>query len=143
MINSRKIEDLHPVVREKAIDFIAACKANGIEILITSTYRDQEAQNALYAQGRTKPGKRVTNAKGGDSFHNWRVAFDIVPLRAGKPVWRTDGPDAALWRRIGQIGRAQGLEWGGDWKFKDMPHFQFTAGLTLQDFKNGKTIKVK
>ena len=67
MINSRKIEDLLHVVQEKVRKFKALCEENDIDLLITSTYRDHESQNALYAQGRTAPGKRVTNAKGGQS----------------------------------------------------------------------------
>ena len=65
MISSRNLEDLHPKIREKAEAHISACKAEGIDILVTCTYRDLEAQDALYAQGRTKPGTKVTNAKGG------------------------------------------------------------------------------
>ncbi|NDB70468.1 MAG: peptidase M15, partial [Methylocystaceae bacterium] len=84
MINSRKIEDLHPYVAKLCRAFVAACKKEGIDILITSTWRDNEAQNALYAQGRTKPGKKVTNAKAGSSFHNYKLAFDFVPIVNGK-----------------------------------------------------------
>jgi peptidoglycan L-alanyl-D-glutamate endopeptidase CwlK len=91
MLNSRKIEDLHPQVQKLCKEFLAQCEAEGIEVLITSTYRDHESQAELYAQGRTKSGPVVTNAKPGQSWHNWRVAFDIVPLRHGKPVWGTAG----------------------------------------------------
>ena len=83
MKNSRSLDDLLPPVRSRAQAFLAACKQEGIDILVTSTYRDLESQAALYAQGRTAPGKRVTNAKPGQSYHNWRVAFDVVPLRDG------------------------------------------------------------
>ena len=136
MINSRDLNDLNPKVKDMCEAFIDKCKDEGIDILITSTYRDAESQNALYAQGRTKPGKVVTNAKAGQSFHNWKVAFDFVPLIHGKPNW----DDAALFKKCGEIGKTCGLEWGGDWKFKDTPHLQYTAGLTLHDFQNGKTI---
>jgi peptidoglycan LD-endopeptidase CwlK len=63
MINSRDLDDLHPLVAAKARDFLARCHAEGIDILVTSTYRDAEAQAKLYAQGRTSPGKIVTRAK--------------------------------------------------------------------------------
>lgn len=140
MINSRKLDDLLPAVEVLARAFIDRCKDEGIDILVTSTYRDHESQNALYAQGRTKPGKRVTNAKGGQSYHNWRVAFDVVPLRGGKPVWGTSGEDGKLWQAIGEIGEEVGLEWAGRWKtFKEFPHFQYTGGLSLRDFQMGKT----
>lgn len=134
MINSRNIADLHPRVQNLARNFIHECEDHGITLLVTSTYRDAESQNALYAQGRTAPGKVVTNAKAGQSFHNWRVAFDVVPIVNGKAVWNDD----ALWKKIGAIGQECGLEWGGAWKsIHDTPHFQFTGGLKLADFQAG------
>lgn len=137
MINSRKIDDLHPHVQPLCETFLVECRKSGIDILITSTYRDIESQNALYAQGRTRPGRIVTNAKGGQSFHNYCVAFDTVPVVHGKPDW--DNED--LWLSIGHIGKTCGLDWAGDWRsFKESPHFQFTGGLTLKDFQNGKTL---
>lgn len=137
MIDSRKIEDLHPKVQVLCKQFIAKCQEAGIKVIITSTYRDFEAQNALYAKGRTKPGKRVTNAKAGQSFHNYRVAFDFVPMVDGKCAWN----DNLLFIKCGKIGVDLGLTWGGNFKsIKDMPHFEFTNGLTLADFQSGKNI---
>ncbi|ASJ25332.1 M15 family metallopeptidase [Laribacter hongkongensis] len=93
---SRKIEDLHPALQPLCLEFKRRCADAGLDILITCTYRSNEEQNQLYAQGRNgKPGSRVTNAKGGQSEHNNTIqgqpasrAFDIVPLVNGKPVWR-------------------------------------------------------
>lgn len=139
MINSRSLDDLHHVVADKARRFLDRCEEAGIDILVTSTYRDSESQAALYAQGRGRPGKRVTNAKPGQSYHNWQVAFDVVPLRNGKPVWGTTGPDKLLWEKIGAIGESVGLEWAGRWtRFPEYAHFQFTGGLTLADFQSGR-----
>jgi peptidoglycan L-alanyl-D-glutamate endopeptidase CwlK len=137
---SRRIEDLAPAVQQRAKALVIAAKDAGIDLLVTSTYRSNEEQAALYAQGRTKPGAIVTNARPGDSYHNWRCAFDVVPLRNGKPVWGTSGPDGDLWRKIGEMGEAVGLEWAGRWtgKLREMAHFQYTGGLTLADFKAGK-----
>lgn len=141
MISSRKLDDLLLPVKIKALDHIHACRMAGIELLVTSTYRDIESQNALYAQGRSAAGRIVTNARGGQSYHNWRVAYDVVPLRNGKPVWGTTGADLALWQQVGELGMAQGLEWAGTWRrFREFPHFQFTSGLTLADFNAGKTL---
>ena len=141
MINSRNISDLLPQVQKLANAFIEKCKAAGIDVLITSTYRDKESQAALFAQGRTTPGKIVTNARAGQSFHNYRVAFDVVPLRNGKAAWGTANEDAVLWKKIGAIGVECGLEWAGNWRtFKEFPHFQFTGGLTLADFQAGKVL---
>ena len=137
MINSRKIEDLHPKVADLCNQFITECKDAGIDVLITSTYRDNESQNALYNQGRTTPGNKVTNAKGGQSFHNYRIAFDFCPIVGGKAQWN----DTATFNRCGEIAESLGLEWAGRWKtFKELAHCQYTGGLTLKDLQSGKTI---
>ena len=134
MVNSRKIDDLLPIVQSKAMGFIAMTKEVGIEVLITSTYRDSASQTALYAMGRTAPGRIVTHARAGQSFHNHRVAFDFVPLIHGKAVWN----DLSLFKRCGEIGESLGLEWGGRWRFRDYPHLQYTGGLSLKDLQLGK-----
>lgn len=135
MTNSRKLDDLLPAVATKARALLSAAKRDGIELLVTSTYRDAECQDALYAQGRTTPGRRVTNAKGGQSWHQYRVAFDVVPLVAGKAIW----DDRRIWQRIGALGESVGLEWAGRWKsFPESPHFQSVGGLTMTQLKQGK-----
>lgn len=137
MINSRSLSDLNPKVAALCSEFINKCKTQNIDIIITSTYRDTESQNALYAQGRTAPGKKVTNAKAGQSFHNWRVAFDFVPVVNGKAVWN----DVALFTKCGEIAESVGLEWAGRWvKFKELAHCQYTGGLSLLDFQSGKSL---
>ena len=138
MINSRSLDDLLPPVKQRVEEFIAACKAEGIDLLVTSTYRDNESQNALYAQGRTAAGRIVTNAKAGQSFHNYRCAVDVVPLVSGKPNWKTTDP---VWQRVGALGKSAGLEWAGEWKrFKEFAHFQYTGGLTLAQLQQGAKI---
>lgn len=138
MINSRSLTDLHPKVKTLCEQFIASCDAAGIDVLITSTYRDGESQNALYAQGRTTKGNIVTNAKAGQSFHNYRVAFDFVPIVGGKCVWN----DIGVFTKCGRIAESLGLEWAGSWsgKFKEYAHCQFSGGLSLADFQKGGNI---
>lgn len=141
MVNSRDIKDLHPELKNLAKKFLDKLEEENIDVIITSTYRDNESQNALYALGRTKKGKIVTYAAGGHSYHNYRLAFDIVPIKDGKPVWSTIGENLILWRKIGALGMVLGLEWGGNWKkSKDYPHFQFTKNLSIEDLRNGKNI---
>jgi len=138
MINSRDLNELLPIVKTKVDYFIRLCSESNIELLITSTYRDIESQNVLYDQGRTTEGRIVTNAKGGESFHNYRCAIDIVPLVCGKPDWDGSHP---IWQQIGELGEKAGLEWAGRWKsFKEMAHFQYTNGLTLAQLKEGAVI---
>jgi len=133
VINSRLLSDLDPKAAEVCKAHIAACAAEGIEIIVTSTWRDIESQDALYRIGRD-PGdtrRRVTNAKGGSSWHNYRIAWDVVPLIGGKCVWN----DPVLWEKIIAAGEAVGAEAGAKWKtFPDQPHFQRRpAGLELAD----------
>lgn len=124
---SRKIEDLHPDLQMLAREFVVECEREGIPVLIYMTYRSNDEQNELYARGRTAPGKKVTNAKGGQSDHNHTIdakpaakAFDAVPLRLGKATWN----DPVLWSKMGEIAEKIGLKWGGNWKkFVDNPHF--------------------
>lgn len=137
MKNSRDIKDLLPIVAAKCDSFIAECKRQGLDVLITSTLRDNESQDALYAQGRTTAGKIVTNAKGGQSFHNYGCAFDFVPVVNGKAQWN----DLAAFERCGMIAESLGLEWAGRWKsMREMAHCQYTGGLTLKDLQAGKKI---
>ena len=127
---SRRIEDLHPKFQLLARRFLDACRDAGHNIIITCGYRSIAEQDALYAQGRTKPGRRVTNARGGQSWHNYGLAIDIVFIRGGKADW--NGP----WEAIGVIGERLGLTWGGRWKrLPDRPHFEWHPGLTIAQAK--------
>lgn len=132
----KKLVGVHPLVATKARQLIEQAYKEGINVIITQGFRTIEEQNALYAQGRTKPGKIVTNARGGYSYHNFGLAFDFAVLNAdGSVNWNVD----EKWKRVGAIGKSLGLEWGGDWKdFKDYPHFQYTFGLSLTDLRAGK-----
>ncbi len=132
---ANKLDLLKPRVKRLTLKLLEECKSNGIGIIITQTLRTTEEQNRLYASGRTRPGKIVTNARGGYSFHNFGVAFDFCPVVRGEAVWN----DLKLFEKVGKMGKSLGLEWGGDWKsFPDRPHFQFTAGYSLEDFRKNK-----
>lgn len=120
---SRNLDDLRPECRALVDQFLADCKAAGLDLIVTCTSRTNAEQDALYAQGRTTSGAIVTNARAGQSAHNYGLAIDIVPVVNGKPDW--NGGDA-VWQQIGNLGQARGLEWYGapDAVFKELPHFQ-------------------
>jgi peptidoglycan L-alanyl-D-glutamate endopeptidase CwlK len=137
---SREIRDLSPAMQVLYNRFNDRCRRDqdlaraGVTVLLICTYRSDEEQEELYAQGRTKPGAIVTRAKPGKSKHNARLptgepaaeAFDVVPLRHGRPVWGTEGEDGELWQKVGAHGVAVGLKWYGspDAAFREFPHFQ-------------------
>ena len=129
------INQLHPYVKELAEKLLYEAKKQGLNVKIIDTYRSKERQDYLYAQGRTRPGKIVTNASGKDmtSYHNWRLAFDCIQNVKGAEY------DSTFLNKLGKIGQKIGLEWGGGWSgFKDAPHFQYTFGLSIKDLKAGK-----
>lgn len=117
----------------------------GIKITISQGLRTIAYQNSLYAQGRTKSGSIVTNARGGYSYHNFGLAFDFAILnKDGKTInWNTsvdlnkDGEKD--WFQVAKMGQTIGLESGAFWKgFLDVPHFQITFGLTTAQLRAGK-----
>lgn len=114
------IDTLLPVVRPLAHKLISELKAKGMEFRITSAYRTPSEQNELYEQGRSKPGKIVTNARAYYSNHNFALAFDITRFIDNMPVWEGASYDVA-----GAVGKSIGLLWGGDWATQDKPHFEY------------------
>ena len=141
-----RIQTIHPKLRaelgEIYEEIVNALSGRAI-CRFAYTTRTFAEQDALYAQGRTKPGKKVTNAKGGQSYHNFSLAVDIVLLwdkddngTFETPVWDTktdfDGDKISDWSEVVAIFKRYGWEWGGDWRFVDAPHFQKTFGKSVK-----------
>ncbi|AWB44874.1 peptidase M15 [Paenibacillus sp. CAA11] len=135
--SSAKLKGLHPAVLSAAQELIKRSYRQGINIIITQGYRSIAEQNALYEQGRSKPGNIVTNAKGGSSYHNFGVAIDFAILQSdGKSVSWTVNAD---WMKVVSMAKELGFEWGGDWRsFKDYPHLQITFDLTTAQYRARK-----
>lgn len=128
---SRKLADLTPRLRPLATRFVEVCAERGVDVLITCTWRSPAEQKALYEQGRTKPGPKVTWTLQSKHTHVTMSgkpdaqAFDVVPLRGGKALWNATDP---AWQTIGDVARSLGLVWGGDWKKgRDMPHIELAG----------------
>jgi peptidoglycan LD-endopeptidase CwlK len=136
---SRALSDLHPDLRPLAEAFLSRCLERQVDVLIVCTYRSDAEQTKLYAQGRTMPGPRVTNAKAGQSAHNATLdgkpaarAFDAVPLLHGKAIWEDprdkdgDWTNDFGWRVMGEVAEEVGLDWYGKptARFREAPHFQ-------------------
>lgn len=145
-----RIKLIHPNLRSELGDiYKEICEAlkGRAECRFTHTLRTFEEQNELYAQGRTKPGVVVTRAKGGQSWHNFGQAVDIVLIVDKKPVWDIktdyDKDGRSDWMEVVDVFKRHGWEWGGDWKFFDAPHFQKTLGrsiVEMQQLWNRKSI---
>jgi len=135
-INSRNIDDLHPTLARGCREFIRRMADAGYErVGISATFRDNAHQDWLFAQGRTRPGNIVTNARGGQSIHNFRLAFDFfqnIPGNAFPPI------SDRFWQTGGQIWQEMGGVWGGSWRsFPDAPHCEYLGGLTLASLQSG------
>ena len=116
---------LYPPFLEALLEVLASCRKQGTDYWATRGFATYGEQMALWAQGRTQPGPRVTNAKGGQSYHNFGLAVDLCPdalqmVPKLQPDWR---PEA--FELLGSEAFAQGLEWGGRWKSPDRPHVQW------------------
>lgn len=127
--NEKNIATLHPQIREKVRQLLKQLYIDHkIHFVITEAYRTIAYQDGLYAIGRTKPGKKVTKAKGGTSYHNYGLAIDIYPVIDGK----INVNDADTLIKVSETGKNLGFEWGGDWKtIKDYPHYQITFGKSV------------
>ena len=132
-ITQERINKLHPKAKEEVEMIIAECDAaltGRAKIRITQGLRNFQEQDGLYAIGRTKPGKKVTNAKAGQSIHNYGLAVDICLIIDGKTAsWDMakdwDNDQVADWYECVKIFAKHGWDWGGNWKtFKDLPHFE-------------------
>lgn len=136
--SERNIRTLLVPVQETARRFLRGVRDAGFDVRIISGTRTYGEQTALYRIGRTKGGKGsiVTNARAGQSNHNFGLSWDIgvwtpehgyVGDKAGEPV--------ALYRQVATKAKTLGLaelEWGGDWqRFKDLPHYQYTLGYGI------------
>lgn len=152
-----RIKLLHPRLRDEAFliyeEIVKELTGKAI-CRFSYTLRTFAEQDALYAQGRTKPGPIVTKARGSQSYHNYGLALDIVLLvdkdKNGtfeSASWDTksdfDGDKKADWQEVVAIFKRYGWEWGGDWRFVDAPHFQKTFGKSIVDLQQlHKTDKV-
>jgi len=107
---------------------------HGCDYVGISGNRTYAEQDVLYAKGRTTPGPKVTNAKGGQSNHNFGIAMDFGAFRNGKYL-DSDEPATAwgIHKAVAHAAKDAGLnlEWGGDWTtIKDAPHFEIRTGLS-------------
>ena len=134
--SQKNIDTLNPKVRSVFTNCLIALKKHFQERGIAARYiagtRTYAEQDALYAQGRTKPGPIVTKARGGESYHNFGIAVDVGLFL---PDGRYLG-ESSFYREIGKVVEIYSqLEWGGNWKFVDEPHIQWNTGLTLAEMR--------
>jgi peptidoglycan L-alanyl-D-glutamate endopeptidase CwlK len=145
MIISRDKSLLYPPFADQLADFESRLAAARLPFFLFMGLRTFADQDELYAQGRTSPGKSITNARGGDSLHNYGLAADyVLDGQIEKPgiqwSWsiksdlNADGSND--WLQMAEIAVACGLEAGYFWKrFPDAPHVQNRYGLTLAEIK--------
>ena len=108
--------------------FLEKCKAAGLNVLVTETYRSQARQTYLYEQGRTRPGQIVTQIKT-VGYHNTGNAWDIC-----KNVKGQEYSDSSFFKKCGDIAKSLGIEWGGTWiGFSDTPHFQISNSWVIPE----------
>lgn len=132
--SSTALSSLDPYVASLAVEFLRLTRENNLDVRITTAFRSWDESDRLFALGRTAPGSIVSNARGGDSYHNWGLAFDVTLFENNQV-----SNDPTKFNLMGRLGEQAGLEWGGRFKsIVDRPHFQYTYGLSTEDLQNGK-----
>lgn len=139
-VTLKRINTAHPKVRAELLnDYLTINTAlpKGCRLRFAWVYRTNKEQDELFAK---RP--KVTSAKGGQSIHNYGLAFDIVVLydTDGNGSLETaswderkdvDKKDGSEWMQVVNFFKSKGWSWGGDWKsFRDSPHFEKTYGNT-------------
>lgn len=127
------LRTLHLKAQEAARRSLSRILDTGVDARIISGTRTYAEQNALFRRGRfgDDPRNRVTNARGGQSNHNFAIAWDLGIFKDGK--YLTDSPP---YRRASEAGLFEGLEWGGSWvSFPDQPHYQLATGLLISEVR--------
>jgi peptidoglycan L-alanyl-D-glutamate endopeptidase CwlK len=114
----RDLAELKPSFRVKLEAALADAAAAGLDPLVTETYRTQARQDELYGIGRSRPGKRITDAK--HSKHTDRIAADVAVRVNGQIAWHRKD----LFDKWGAIAEANGLRWGGRFTNYDGPHVE-------------------
>jgi hypothetical protein len=123
------LNSLHPYFRDRIINLINSCKAQGIELAIVESYRTRAKQAEYFGMGR-----KYTRSRGGKSKHQYGLAVDVVPIVDSIPVW----DDVHLWRKIGIAGEKLGLRWGGRWRAPyDPAHFEWAGGVSTSQLAWG------
>jgi peptidoglycan L-alanyl-D-glutamate endopeptidase CwlK len=157
VVNSRELDTLHPIVAAKAARYLSRAKDEGIELVILSTYRDFEMQQALWFLGRTRLGPRWTGEQPlgqpythnppGLSWHNYGMAFDALPLVGCRLVTIADACDMPVWRALRAISREPKINlrmWlelpNVRGRVREYAHHQYTGGLTIEEVERGERL---
>lgn len=115
--SEKNLATVQPQLQRLGRELLRRLEAEGLTFKVTSGNRTQAEQDALYAQGRTKPGPVVTWTR--KSRHIGGRAIDLTLFSGKNPIWESPKYD-----RAGEVGEQLGLVWGGRWKTKDKPHFE-------------------
>ncbi len=134
--SERVIAGLHLEAQAAARKLLALATSAGFSARAISGTRSYAEQDRLHAQGRYgNAGPRVTNARGGQSNHNFGIAWDIGLFdNAGGYLNGDTAAELAEYRRLGELARPLGLEWGGDWRsLPDVPHYQLRTNRSVAE----------
>ena len=134
--NARALEGLYPAFADRIRWLLMTCEGLGMKLCILQGMRTLEEQERLYAQGRTADGPRVTDARAGQSFHNFGLAVDLVDFSASgnKDTYEPSDFDHTNYQKIAELAASRGIEWGGLFRTNvDRPHLEWHPGLTKRE----------
>ena len=131
-VTDERIKSLNDNLQLIANDFINFFSEKyKMQIRITCGFRSNELQHRYYEHGRDLPGKIITFADAGMSFHNYGLAFDICRIIIGKASF------VIPFSILQEAALRFGLKWGGKFSFHDYMHFEKNFGHPISWYFNG------
>lgn len=124
-IRDRSFGSLAPNVALAAACTLRDAVRAGLAVVVFETFRSDERAVWLYASGRDRPGRIVTNAPNAlFSWHGYGLAIDFVFVNSRGGYFWPDTNDPR-WRSLEGHAAKYGLRSGRLWKkHPDAPHFQ-------------------
>ena len=139
-LSEERLALINPILADKVRVLYNMLEAQGIVIRVVQGLRSWNEQQALYEQGRTTPGKIITNCPGGHSWHNYGLSVDIAPNDPSKPIWTPDwNANHPNWKRMEDVARSIGFAVGADWRtYPDNPHIQMVGRFSANPDKEAQ-----
>lgn len=132
------ISRLHPAIRDKVKTIRDTLQAEGIPFEVFEAFRTPERQANLFAQGRTKPGNKVTWVGPWGSIHQYGLAVDFVLKENGKWSWNDKGTRAKWWTRMHELAKENGMTpLFKNGRLIEKPHIQM-IGVSSKEMRKGR-----
>lgn len=128
------IASLLPKAQIAARQFLNFAAIAPFQVKLLSGTRTYAEQNALFAKRPV-----VTKARGGQSNHNFGIAWDVGIFVDGQYYTGKNKKETQAYVDLSKIimpKMGKTIEWGGNWKsIVDMPHYGLLTGKSISEVR--------